>query len=329
VQRNLNKLSKPLVSVILPVYNGEVYLQEAISSILTQTYTNLEFIIINDGSTDRSSSIVRSFEDKRIRFYEQTNQGIANSLNFAITVAQGKYIARQDADDVSMPRRIEKQVAFMELHHDYGMVGTWAEIWKEGKKANRSLNHPSLDKVLRFELVFDSYFVHSSVMIRKSVFHKVGYYNPDICRQPEDFELWSRVARDYKVANIPESLHVYREVKGSLCRTGVNPFKDRVINICSENLAFYSKNKFSDKFYKNVAALSHGASYKLEEVPNFLLIYEMLQNIATNIGESNEIVCSMRKRLLEMVSHYYYNKYGIRGRIIFVFYTIYLRCLVF
>jgi len=325
MDRDIDKPSMPLVSVVLPVYNGELFLAEAIDSILAQTYGNLELIIVNDGSTDSTSYIVRSYNDPRIRYYEQTNQGIAKSLNFGIRLACGEYVARQDADDVSMPCRIEKQVAFMVSHPNYGMVGTWAEIWKEDKKTNRSLTHPSTDEVLKFELLFDSYFVHSSVLIRKAVFQEVGYYTPEISRQPEDYELWSRVARVYKVANIPEVLHSYREVDGSLCRTGINPFLDRVINICSENLAYSSDYKFPDKLYKNVAALAHGASWKVEGFPNFRLIYEMLERIVGNFGKSRELEYLAQKRLLEIANSFFVHKYGKTGHLINRIYSVYLR----
>ena len=107
------KVQKPLVSVLFPVYNGEVYLEEAIHSILDQNYDNFEIIIINDGSIDDSSAVIQNFSDSRIRFYEnRTNQGLAFTLNRAINLSKGDYLARQDQDDISLPERFEKQVKF-------------------------------------------------------------------------------------------------------------------------------------------------------------------------------------------------------------------------
>ena len=211
--------SLPLVSVIFPVYNGAAYLREAIESILAQTYSNFELIIINDGSKDDSAMIIEQFRDPRIRFYSQVNQGLAATLNRAIGLTQGEYVARQDQDDISLPQRFEKQVAFLQTHPDHGMVGTWAEIWEGDKKTPRMHKHPAETAALKFALLFDNQFVHSSMMICRKVFDKVGLYSIDKTRQPpEDYELWSRVVREFEVANIPEPLVVYREMPGSMSR---------------------------------------------------------------------------------------------------------------
>ena len=122
---------KTLISVILPVYNGSEYLTESIDCILNQTYSNFEFIIIDDGSTDDSAAIIANYTDVRIRFYSQQNQGLASTLNRGISLANGNYIARQDQDDVSLPNRFAQQVAFLEANPEYGMVGTWAAIWSK------------------------------------------------------------------------------------------------------------------------------------------------------------------------------------------------------
>jgi len=182
----------PMVSVLLPVYNGAAYLSAAVDSVLNQTYQNLELIIINDGSTDQSASIVEQFRDSRIRFSNQTNRGLAATLNRAIDLSRGKYLARQDQDDLSFPTRFAKQVDFLESHQKCGMVGTWAEIWEVDQRSRRAHKHPTDDLILKFELLFDNPFVHSSVMIRKEALDIVGTYCTDKSRQPpEDYELWS------------------------------------------------------------------------------------------------------------------------------------------
>ena len=108
----------------MPVYNGEKYLQEAIESILNQTFKDFEFIIINDGSTDKTLEIIKSFTDPRIKLITQENRGIIYSLNKGITESRGKYIARMDADDISLPERLEKEYRFLEQNPNYGIVGT-------------------------------------------------------------------------------------------------------------------------------------------------------------------------------------------------------------
>lgn len=280
-----------LISVILPIYNGAEYIDEAIQSILNQTYTNFECIIINDGSTDDSASVIKKNMDSRICFYEQENQGLAATLNRAISLAKGKYVARQDQDDISLPRRFEKQVDFLESHPDHGMVGTWASITDmNGKSQNRAHKHPSESLILKFEMLFNNPFVHSSVMIRKSVFEKAGVYSTDESRQPpEDYELWSRIAREFKVANIPEILHIYREVSGSMSRDGVNPFLDHVITISSENIALHSGKPAPDKHCTDCAALFNGAYHRLSSRPSFTKISQLIHGAADTLSLSHGI----------------------------------------
>lgn len=252
--------SAPMISVVLPVYNGASYLRESIDCILVQSHSNFELLIIDDGSTDDSASIVSSFTDPRIRFYSQENKGLAATLNRGIALAKGAYIARQDQDDISLPDRLSKQVAFMETHPDCGMAGTWASILEEQKPTKRLHRHDADNLSLQFDLLFDNPFVHSSLMIRKTVFDEVGVYctNPD--RQPpEDYEMWSRVARKFRVANIPEVLHIYREVPQSMSRSGNNPFLQHLLKINVENLMWATGGRYSDQSLRDLAALIHGA----------------------------------------------------------------------
>lgn len=280
--------SFPLVSVILPVYNGQAFLREAINSILSQTYSNYELIIINDGSIDRSASIVEQFHDTRIRFYGQNNMGLSATLNRAIDIANGIYIARQDQDDFSYPSRFEKQVNFLETHPNCGMVGTWAEIWKEKKKTRMTFKHPSDNLMLKFELLFNNPFVHSSMMIRKKVFTKVGKYSTDHHRQPpEDYELWSRVSKAYEIANIPEILHVYREMPCSMSRTGVNPFLRRIINLSAENISYTLGKTSPCQDIYDLAALSHGAYDMLSAAPDLSKLSSIIRRSARCLIESS------------------------------------------
>jgi glycosyltransferase involved in cell wall biosynthesis len=200
--------SLPLVSVIMPVYNGAAFLRESIRSILSQTYTRFEFIIINDGSKDNSDEIIRSFDDRRIRYHTQENAGLAATLNRGIGLSGGIYIARQDQDDISLPSRIQKQVDFLNSNPSVGLLGTRAKIIgtnAPGKAHNHAI-HPWL---LKFDLLFDNPFVHSSVMFRQAAISATGLYNTDpTCY--EDFELWSRFAQTTEIANLPEPLLEYR-----------------------------------------------------------------------------------------------------------------------
>ena len=250
----------PLVSVVLPVFNGARYLREAIDSILGQSFRDFELIIINDGSKDDSGSIIEQYDDPRIRYYIQSNMGLAGALNRGIGFARGRYVARQDQDDVSRTTRLAQQVRFLDDHPEFGMVGTRAEIWIEGQSTPVSFKHPCDDDALRFNLLFNNPFVHSSMMIRTEVFSEVGTYCTDKSRQPpEDYELWSRVARSFKVGNLDEVLHVYRETGSSMSRTGTNPFLEKVVKISTENLLHYLGDGATLHDVANLAAIYNGA----------------------------------------------------------------------
>jgi glycosyltransferase involved in cell wall biosynthesis len=212
-------MTDPLISVLLPVYNAERFIAESIRSILSQTFTDFELIIIDDGSKDKSAEIIESFTDPRIRFIRQQNAGMGATLNKAISLARGKYLARQDADDISLPERFEKQIDFLEHMEEYALVGTWAEIVDEELKlTGRFHHHPEMSTRLKYDLLFDNPFVHSSVMIRAIALKEVGPY--DLSKDPliQDYELWWRIAEKFQIGNIAKSFVLYREVDTGMSR---------------------------------------------------------------------------------------------------------------
>lgn len=316
-----------IISVILPVFNGSQYLEEAIDSILSQSYTDFEFVIIDDGSTDNSASIINTYTDPRIRFYQQENQGLAATLNTGIALAKGTYIARQDQDDISLPDRLEKQISFLENNPDYGMVGTWASILTADKlkdtQTDRFHKHSTENIILQFELLSQNPFVHSSMMIRKTVFGKVGNYSTDMDRQPpEDYELWSRIAREFCVANIPEVLHVYREVHGSMSRTGDNPFLNHLLMINVENFFHVTESKYSENSLYDLAVLAHGEYDKYSGRTSFREITAMVREAAKNLCQkygcdSSKLDDQVRGWLNNLRYHHFYAYYfGFLGHTI-------------
>ncbi|MBK9175723.1 MAG: glycosyltransferase [Flavobacteriales bacterium] len=204
----------PLVSVVMPVHNAERFVGDAIRSMLGQTFRDFEFIVVNDGSTDGSQEIITSFHDFRIRLINQANQGIGAALNNGIAAARGELIARMDADDLSLPERLAKQTAFLQSNPHIGILGTWATIEDIAGMSKGSLEHPTDDARIRYALLFDTPFVHPTVMFRRCVFvEDAGYSSaPGVF---EDFELWSRMIRRTQGANLPEHLLRYRLVPGS------------------------------------------------------------------------------------------------------------------
>jgi glycosyltransferase involved in cell wall biosynthesis len=199
----------PKVTVLMAVHNGLPYLAEAVESILGQTLQNFEFLIVNDASTDGSSDLLRGYTDKRIRTISNQKQlELARSLNLGIDAALGDYIARMDHDDVSLPARLAKQVRFLDAHPDIDVVGTDARTI--GASVEQSWSYPQQDEDIRSEFVFNSALVHSSVMMRRSTFerHKLRYAHE--FTRAQDYELWTRAAKDIRFANLGEELVRYR-----------------------------------------------------------------------------------------------------------------------
>ena len=194
----------PKISVVMPVYNTkEEWLREAIESILNQSYKDFEFIIIDDGSDKSIEPIVNSYNDDRIVFIRQNNQGIARSLNSGFKIAKGEYIARMDSDDISIPERFEKQVTFLDNNPQITVLGSWFETFPQ----KGIYKHPKTPKYLDF--LKYCCIAHPSVMLRRSIFEKFNLtYNPNY--KCEDYELWSRAVRILDFYNLQEVLLKYR-----------------------------------------------------------------------------------------------------------------------
>ena len=255
-----NRSDAPTVSVVLSVRNGGSDLPQALGTILNQSFTDFELIAIDNGSTDETGAYLDGIADPRVRVFHQADAGLAAALNRGISLARGRYIARQDHDDLADPSRIAKQVEFLDAHPDHALVGTRAEIWIGDTPSGRFHDHPTEDEILRFDLLLNNPFVHSSVMIRKSALDRVGVYTMDRARQPpEDYELWSRISRHYRVANLAERLTVYREVPSSMSRAATQPFLEKLVTISSENLAHATGAAVPEQVHIDIAALVHGA----------------------------------------------------------------------
>jgi len=200
----------PTISVIMGCYNGEKYLDNAIKSILEQSYNNFEFIIFDDASTDRSRKIIRKWAniDKRIHlYYNKQNLGLAATLNHALLVTRGQYIARMDADDISVPERLKRQLDFLK-NGDSDICGTWTRSM--GHLKSRVTRYPVTHEEIQAYLYFQTAFSHPSVMASSQVYKKFRYEeNAGIA---EDYDLWARMAcQGVKMANIPEVLLLYRK----------------------------------------------------------------------------------------------------------------------
>lgn len=202
--------TKPLVSILMSVYNGEKHLKESIISILEQDYDNFEFLIINDGSTDNSELIIRSFDDHRIRLINnKKNIGLAAALNKGLSLARGKYVARMDADDISMKNRLSSQVGYLDDNPKVSIVGSWVEIIGSGEV----WKYPTTDISIKSSLLFYSPFAHPTVMFRLSDFVDNNFFYDPYFLKSQDYELWSRVCLKLKCSNINKIFLKYRVTK--------------------------------------------------------------------------------------------------------------------
>ena len=208
----------PRVSVVMSVYNGTMFLREAVESILNQTFTDFEFIIIDDGSTDGTAQIFDSYADPRIILIKnKQNIGLAASLNKGIAIARGNYIARMDADDISFPDRLARQICFLQKNHEIGVLGTSAQVIGELGNEIGVLQYPIEHHLIEWGICFGSPFVHSTVMIRSDMLRRVGGYSTDILCA-EDRDLWQRLSRVAKFCNLRDILIKHRQHGNSVSR---------------------------------------------------------------------------------------------------------------
>jgi glycosyltransferase involved in cell wall biosynthesis len=209
-------MPSPLLSVVMPVYNSEDYLTLAVESILNQTFSDFEVIIIDDGSTDKTAEILDRYRDRRIiHLQNEKYLGLARSLNRGLTNARGKFIARMDADDISLPRRFELQVRHAEAHPEIGLLGGWAELIDDNGKHLGVWRVPTSPALVKWANLFSDSLIHPSVIIRRSVIERVGFYSARALHA-EDYDLWCRICFETEIANLPEVLIRHRVHSGSV-----------------------------------------------------------------------------------------------------------------
>lgn len=205
-------MQKPLVTVLMPVYNGEKYLREAIDSILEQTLTDFEFLIIDDGSMDNSVEIINSYSDPRIKLVKnETNLGISKTLNKGIELASAELIARMDSDDISYPARLQKQYDYFINNPKCALLSTWAKTINEKKEHVKTEKYRS--RLHYYNLTFECWMYHPTVMYTRTAVMEVGMYNIPYA---EDFELFWQLSRKFKIACLEEVLIDYRITSQSL-----------------------------------------------------------------------------------------------------------------
>lgn len=214
-------LKDPRVTVLLPVYNGEKYLREAIESILDQTFHDFEFLIIDDCSTDSSIKIIRSFKDERICLARnKKNLKLAKTLNKGIRLARGEYIARMDSDDISLPDRLSEQIRYMDKNPGIGASGSWVELIGEnaGKIWDFVPGDPDTLKCLQ---LFSNFIFHPTTIIRKSLIKKYGLFYDEDFSTSQDYDLWCRISQYASLSNLEKVLLYYREHPEKISQTSI------------------------------------------------------------------------------------------------------------
>jgi glycosyltransferase involved in cell wall biosynthesis len=237
------------ISVILPIYNAEKYLSEAIGSILSQTYTDFELLAIDDGSTDKSLDTLKSFTDPRIKIIQNNeNSGLISTLNKGIRLAEGEYIARMDADDISLPTRFEKQVDLLDNNPEIGVCSTWIEFFGD---SHEIIKFPLEHEEIYFRFLLGVQVGHANSMIRRDILEKFNIrYNRDYIHS-EDTNLWVNLLPLTRFANIPEILYRYRKYDQQVTQMygeTVNDSFQRAINIHFSNILKLFSISIDDTF---------------------------------------------------------------------------------
>lgn len=235
-------MMSPEITVLMPVYNAEQFLREAMDSILNQSFRDFEFLIIDDGSTDASISMIQQYQDPRIRLIRnEKNMGISPTLNRGIELASSDLIARMDADDISYPNRLQKQYDYMRSHPDCALLSTWARVITYDKKFVRMEKYRS--NFYYYNLTFECWMYHPTVMFRRKPVMDVGMYSMPFS---EDYDLFWKLSTKYEIGNLAEPLVDYR-----LSPTSLNTVLRKVeYDIANEenvlrNIRYYMGSDFS------------------------------------------------------------------------------------
>jgi glycosyltransferase involved in cell wall biosynthesis len=290
-------MAMPKLTVLMPVYNARQFLNEAIESILSQTFTDFEFIIIDDCSTDDSAAIILSYKDSRIRFYKnEMNMGISKTLNRGIELSETEWIARMDSDDISYPDRLEQQYNFILANPDGALYSCWVKVIDEHGKFIRQDNFRS--EYYYYNLTFICWIYHPTVIYKKSAVQEVGMYT---VAYAEDFELFWQLSRRFKIFNLSEVLLDYRVTSQSLHQVlKKNEYEEAQKKQILRNIRYYTdeqvlvmpevidclQHNFTPLLKKNKVTLIVTCLAQLKTITQFILEKENVNRNITAIKEA-------------------------------------------
>lgn len=226
-----------LISVVIPVYNAERYILKALRSVCEQTYRNLQIIVLDDGSTDRSKQLIESVVDERIQLVSRENRGLIATLNEGVQLSNGKYIARMDADDICLPDRFTRQLAYFESHVDFGLLFSGIEYIDTAGNVIRKKASNESREIEPVELLFGCPVCHPSAMFNMNMLTKADIkYNPDFDKA-EDFELWTRLASMTKIGILSDILFQYRIHSESITSKNSHEQRNTAVRAIMKNLS--------------------------------------------------------------------------------------------
>jgi glycosyltransferase involved in cell wall biosynthesis len=284
--------SAPTVSVVMPAFNAAGFLDEAVCSILDQTFRDFEFIIVDDGSTDDTARILRKYAkaDSRVRVVLQANEGMIPALNRGCRLARGHFIARMDADDISLPQRLEKQVEFLERHPKIGILGTWIRRIDQNGSVVGTLYPSPNPQVLKWFHFFQVCVVHPTVLMRREVLEKVNFYRVDAVHA-EDRDLWLRASSVTQFSNVPEILLNYRVWADSTSHRLHPEYRETQINLQTSFISHFLNDNIS---IEAVTGLRGG---KLASLTQIRLAAALLERLYHTFSLQNSLSSEEQKEI--------------------------------
>lgn len=262
----------PKISVVMPVYNGEKYLREAINSVLNQTFKDFDFYIIDDGSTDNTEKLVKSYSDPRIIYLKNDeNRGIVYSLNRGIDISTGEYIARMDADDISQIKRFEVQVEYMDEHKNVAVIGSAIRVFGEGIQSY-TWQFPTTPAQAKADMLFNSSLVHPSVMIRRAALIRYGLKYEEYTGL-EDYVLFWRLAQHNDIVSHPDVLLQYRKHPAQTTKNRPKEFYENYRAFIEERLENYRDvlRREDIQLFERYVSGGH-MNFSNEEIEDFIFV---------------------------------------------------------
>ena len=301
------------VSIVMPVYNGAPFLKPAIESVLQQTFVSFELIIINDGSTDESEAIIHSFSDQRILYiHHAKNRGLVAALNSGISAAGGKYIARMDQDDLSLPNRISTQFEFMEKHDQVVLLGTQLQVIDDNKISHMYIKSDEL----KTSLLVGYSFAHPTVMMRASTISQYNLKYEEEYLHAEDYGFWSRISQYGEVQNLKQVGLLYRKHPNQYTRVFTEQMKKATRRIRKDytirlgltltDVELSLLNNIAEKKYIDAA------SFDIKEAANLLnVLVHDLPNLGLSRNSVEKVIYSLWLQLCgELQKKSKYSLYG-------------------